>query len=168
VVSRRSKIAYFEFQPPDNGFLLLMLQDTRGGDKSRVSGDRRPVYGAELDWACTRAGEAPSAVPTPHETSPRCNGTFEVVHRSIRPGNLLRVDFTPAGEGWAVGEDGVRVVRFDDDTHKVVAGVPPAGGGVYLSDVSALSSDHVFVAGSQESRGGRRWCSAGTGPSGPG
>jgi hypothetical protein len=148
-----SRIAYFEFQPPDNGFQLI-LRNTRGDGESPVRTVEGPVSGLDLDWACTRAGEAPPAVPTPPEAGVECDGVFQVVHRSIRPGDLLRVDITPSGEGWAVGQGGVRLVRFDEESYEVVANVPPAGGDVYLSDISAPESDDAFVAGSQKSR---RW-----------
>ena len=96
-----SQIAYFEFQPPDNGYRLA-VRNADGTGKDYPEGE--PVYGDHLDWACTRPGARPSALPPPDEPGARCDGTFRVVHRSKRQGQLVGLDVTPAG----IGVDGLR------------------------------------------------------------
>jgi WD40-like Beta Propeller Repeat len=150
------RIAYFEFQPPDNGYRLT-LRDADGTDKEYLDEATAPISGAELDWACARPGGGPTALPPPDEPGARCDGTFHVVHRSIRPGGLQGIDFTPAGGGWAVAEDPSRVVRFNKQSFEYALGLPVSGEAVALNDVAAAAPDDVFVAGGELSRHTRRW-----------
>jgi Tol biopolymer transport system component len=128
-----SRIAYFDLLSLDRG-TRLTLQESDGGPKAPIEAGARRAYvsGRELDWACRRAGAGPVALPAPPETGPACDGSFHLVHRSLSPGNLARVDVTPAGEGWAVGDGraGNRplVVRFDRDSYDVLREVPPGRG----------------------------------------
>lgn len=56
---------------------------------------------------------------------------------------------------WALGNRPPLIGRFDEESLEVVEGRPRFAGSVFLKDVSALTREQVFVAGSSRVPGHR-------------